>query len=49
MYKMQAASVTFTKFKMQSLTKMPTISGGNIDMQGLTGVRVVSEFNDIKL
>ncbi|QQS49667.1 MAG: efflux RND transporter permease subunit [Bacteroidota bacterium] len=49
MYKMQAASVTFYEIQNAISYENMTISGGNIDMQGLTrSVRVVGEFNDIE-
>jgi multidrug efflux pump len=49
MYKMQAASVTFRDIQNAVAYENMTISGGNIDMQGLSrSVRVVGEFNDIE-
>lgn len=49
MYKMQAASVTFYEIQNAIAYENMTISGGNIDMQGLSrSVRVVGEFNDIE-
>jgi multidrug efflux pump len=49
MYKMQAASVTFREIQNAIGYENVTISGGNIDMQGLTrSVRVAGEFKDIE-
>jgi multidrug efflux pump len=49
MYKAQAASVTFRDIQNAVAYENMTISGGNIDMQGLSrSVRVVGEFNDIE-
>jgi len=49
MYKMQAASVTFREIQNAISYENVTVSGGNIDMQGLTrSVRVAGEFKDIE-
>ena len=49
MYKMQAASVTFRDIENAVKYENMTISGGSIDMQGLSrSVRVVGEFKDIE-
>jgi len=49
MYKMQAASVTFRDIENAVAYENMTISGGNIDMQGLSrSVRVVGEFKDME-
>jgi multidrug efflux pump len=49
MYKMQAASVTFGEIYMAIHNENVTVSGGNIDMQGLSrSVRVAGEFKDIE-
>jgi multidrug efflux pump len=49
MYKMQAASVTFYDIQTAISRENVTVSGGNIDMQGLSrSVRVVGEFKDIE-
>jgi multidrug efflux pump len=49
MYKMQAASVTFRDIENAVKYENMTVSGGNIDMQGLSrSVRVVGEFKDIE-
>ena len=49
MYKMQAASVTFREIQNAIGYENVTVSGGNIDMQGLTrSVRVAGEFKDIE-
>ncbi len=49
MYKMQAASVSFYDIQTAISRENVTVSGGNIDMQGLSrSVRVVGEFKDIE-
>jgi multidrug efflux pump subunit AcrB len=49
MYKMQAASVTFYEIFGAVKNENMTISGGNIDMQGLSrSVRIAGEFKDIE-
>jgi len=49
MYKMQAASATFRDIQNAVAYENMTISGGNIDMQGLSrSIRVVGEFKDIE-
>jgi multidrug efflux pump len=49
MYKMQAASVTFYDLYSAVSKENLTISGGNIDMQGLSrSVRIAGEFKDIE-
>ncbi len=47
MYKMQAAKVTFRDIQSAIQNENVTISGGNIDMEGMSrSVRVVGEFTD---
>lgn len=49
MYKMQAAMVTFTDIENAVKRENATISGGNIDMEGMSrSIRVVGEFTDIQ-
>jgi multidrug efflux pump len=49
MYKMQAASVTFNEISNAIAYENMTVSGGNIDMQGMSrSVRVSGEFKDIE-
>jgi multidrug efflux pump len=48
MYKMQAAKVTFRDIQNAIQYENMTISGGSIDMQGMSrSVRVVGEFSDV--
>jgi multidrug efflux pump subunit AcrB len=48
MYKMQAAKVTFRDIEGAVRNENMTISGGSIDMHGMSrSVRVVGEFNDV--
>ena len=48
MYKMQAAKVTFRDIENAIQYENMTISGGSIDMQGMSrSVRVVGEFSDV--
>ncbi|MDP4227422.1 MAG: efflux RND transporter permease subunit, partial [Bacteroidota bacterium] len=48
MYKMQAASVTFSDIERAVAYENMTISGGSIDMQGMKrSIRVVGEFTNI--
>ncbi|MDP4210638.1 MAG: efflux RND transporter permease subunit [Bacteroidota bacterium] len=49
MYKLQAASLTFSDVYRMIASENVTISGGSIDMQGMRrSVRVVGEFKDIE-
>jgi multidrug efflux pump len=50
MYKMQAAKVTFRDIQNAIQYENMTISGGSIDMQGMSrSVRVVGEFSDVEV
>jgi multidrug efflux pump len=49
MYKMQAAKVTFSDIQNAIQRENATVSGGNIDMEGMSRmIRVVGEFKDIE-
>jgi multidrug efflux pump subunit AcrB len=49
MYKMQAASVTFSDIERAVSAENVIISGGNINIQGMSrSVRVTGEFNDME-
>ena len=49
MYKMQAASVSFSDIERAVASENVIISGGNINMQGMSrSVRVVGEFKDVE-
>ncbi len=49
MFKMQAASVTFTDIERAVASENVTIAGGTIDMQGMKrSIRVVGEFENIE-
>ncbi len=49
MYKMQMAGCTFTDIERAIASENVTISGGTIDMQGMSrAIRVTGEFNDVE-
>lgn len=49
MYKMQAASLTFSQIESAIKYDNMTVSGGNIDLQGMSrSVRVIGEFKSIE-